>query len=64
MPDIANKNAGAANAAEQTPVVFAPSNIRPFDITRPAAKFNFTAMRVNEDVMKRAHIFSICGEPL
>lgn len=59
-------------AVEQPPVVVNMSNIRPFDITRPhewkgwskLLQFNFTAMRIKENEMKRAHFFSICGEPL
>ena len=59
-------------AVENRPVVVSSTNIRPFDVTRPTEwlrwvkllNFNFTARHITDKVMKRAHFFTVCGEPL
>lgn len=54
------------------PVVVTQANIRSFDVSRPIEwprwvkllKFNFTAMHITDSKLKRAQLFTICGESL
>ena len=74
QPQVKAANQGPVFGADPVnkPIVFSQSNIRSFDISRPMEwprwlkllQFNFTAMQVTESVMKRAHFFTVCGEPL
>lgn len=72
VDQVQNQNGVPGPNDGNRPVVIASTNIRPFDVSKPTEwlrwvkllNFNFTAMHINDPVMKRAHFFSICGETL